>query len=496
MIKGVALIVFQIFMIVGNIFGQGVNNIWLLGYGNGTRMKINFDSLPPIPNLVSRKMNFMETEANISNKSGNLLFYTNGVFIADASNDTMQNGDGLSTGSFGNQFVNFGLPVPQAALILQNPGDTNIYYLFYTTFTLNINGYWQPQALYNCIIDMTLNGGLGGVVQKHLPLIQDTLIASELTACKHANGRDWWIITHRYNSDLYYKFLLTPSGILGPYTQNIGSYMYVRGPSQSCFSPDGKRFACYHPLEDLDIMSFDRCSGDFSNYIHVPINDSAGAGGVAFSPNSQLLYVSSTNYVYQFNMSASNIVTSQTKVATWDGFYSPGPPFATTFYLSQLAPDGKIYISSNNSVKHIHVINYPDSIGPSCNLVQHSMALPAYNAFTLPNHPNYFLGADSGSVCDTLQLGTNEINNKGNIIFRIYPNPAIDFINLIFTPDEQIKEIEILNVDGEIILKRNIPQWCQINQIDVSNLINGIYLCRFKTLGKTTSYKFIKTSQD
>lgn len=283
MLKQIAIIGFQLLILIGNLCAQGVNNNWLLGYsGGGGHMRVNFDSLPISVNLVPRKMNFMEAEANISDSLGNLLFYSNGIFIADASNDTMQNGSGISKGSFNNNFVNQGIPAPQAAIILPSPASSNLYYLFFLTFTSNVNGYWQPPGLFYCKIDMTLNGGLGAVVQKKIPIVQDILIASELTACKHGNGRDWWIITHQYNSDMYYKFLLTPSSILGPFTQHIGSLMYVRGFSQSCFSPDGSKFACYNSYEDLDIMDFDRCSGNFSNFIHVPINDTAAAGGVAF----------------------------------------------------------------------------------------------------------------------------------------------------------------------------------------------------------------------
>ncbi len=474
------------------MFAQGISNNWLFGYSNGGRTMVNFDSLPPTPYLRHRKMNFREAEATMNDRNGNLLFYTNGIWIANSTGDTLQNGTGLSIGSFYDQFVNDGIPAPQAVLFLPNPLDSNLYYMFYQTYTADVNGYLQPPALFYCDINMNLDNGLGGVMQKNIPLVQDTLIASELTACKHGNGRDWWIVTHRYNSDLYYKFLLTPFGIQGPFVQNIGTVMYVRGPSQSSFSPDGKKFACYHPLEDLDIMDFDRCSGQFSNFIHIAINDSAGAGGLAFSSNSQLLYVSSTLYVYQFDLNASSIDSSKVKVATWDGFYSPSPPFATNFYLSQLAPDGKIYINSTNGVLDMHVINNPDSNGMACGLVQHSFHLPAYNARTIPNHPNYFLGADSGSVCDTLQLGFNERNSNRNSIFRIHPNPAVDIINLNFTPNDHIQELEIINVNGEIVLKRNIPQWSQLHQIDVRSLHNGIYLCRLKSARNTKSCKFIK----
>lgn len=67
-----------------------------------------------------------------------------------------------------------------------------------------------------------------------------------------------------------------------------------------------------------------------------------------------------------------------------------------------LAGDGRIYVSSLNSTLTLHYITYPDSVGIACNVQQHAFPVPCYSYATVPNHPNYFLGVDSGSVCDTL----------------------------------------------------------------------------------------------
>ncbi|MBL0340606.1 MAG: hypothetical protein IPP71_06630 [Bacteroidetes bacterium] len=71
-----------------------------------------------------------------------------------------------------------------------------------------------------------LDGGLGGIVvgTKNVNAINDTLVYGRITGVKHANGRDWWILVHHYNDDEYYSILVTPTGILGPYTQNIGRF--------------------------------------------------------------------------------------------------------------------------------------------------------------------------------------------------------------------------------------------------------------------------------
>src|SRR6476620_2713060 len=81
----------------------------------------------------------------------------------------------------------------------------------------------QPLELRYSIVDMSLDTGLGGISDKKIVVLQDTLVWGFLTACKHANGRDWWVIAHQYYSNRYYKLLITPVGIEGPFIQDIGS---------------------------------------------------------------------------------------------------------------------------------------------------------------------------------------------------------------------------------------------------------------------------------
>ncbi|MBV6653070.1 MAG: PKD domain-containing protein, partial [Mameliella sp.] len=90
-----------------------------------------------------------------------------------------------------------------------------------------------------------------------------------------------------------------------------------------------------------------------------------------------------------------------TLVAVYDGHLDFLP---TTFFQGQLAPDGKIYIASNNGVTSLHVIHNPDADCPNCHIEQHGIELPTFNAFSIPNQPNYRLGPIDGSPCDTLDI--------------------------------------------------------------------------------------------
>lgn len=64
---------------------------------------------------------------------------------------------------------------------------------------------------------MNLNGGLGSVISKNYILINDSMNVGKIAACKHGNGRDWWIVIHRVNTNRFFKFLLTPYGFTGPF---------------------------------------------------------------------------------------------------------------------------------------------------------------------------------------------------------------------------------------------------------------------------------------
>ncbi len=104
---------------------SGITNWWLLGYGswagppNG-HTNIDFFSGLPVITSDSLEMDIFRTAANISDPSGNLLFYTNGYYIADATGDTMQNGNNISPTGFIN-LEPYGLTIPQACLIIPAP---------------------------------------------------------------------------------------------------------------------------------------------------------------------------------------------------------------------------------------------------------------------------------------------------------------------------------------------------------------------------------------
>ncbi len=474
-------------------FAQGINSLWCMGYANpnGTPFggfDLDFNSGILTISTTNRKINYGDVSATICDSSGSMLFSSNGAFIVNALGDTMMNGSGLSPSYYTNNHLGSGLWIPQSVIIIPKPGSSTNYYLLHGTVDDSV---LFAHHLYYSEVDLSLNGGLGSVVSKNNILLNDTLIAGGITAVRHANGRDWWLVNHQAKTNKIYIFLIDPSGINLFSTDTIGDMrQHVNG--QSCFSPGGNKFAIYDPRNDLDIMDFDRCSGMFSNCIHVSINDSAAGGGVAFSANSKILYVSSTVYVYQFNMDAPDIALSKTTVAVWDTTYSPSPPAATTFYQSHLAPDNKIYICCTNGTLDIHVIDYPDSIGMACHVCQHCVHLPRYNATTMVNHPNYFLGAEQGSICDSL---TNDVPKITSSIqsFNLFPVPVRRILYITRGNQALLKSISIYNSIGqEQLINYSSIKSSEYLEVDVSSLLPGIYILEIMSDKQKIVKKFVK----
>jgi len=459
-------------------YPQGLNNLWLGGYfGEGPppvgSVDVDFQTGNAIVTTTNRAIGFGRTNTNITDSEGDLLFSTNGAFVANASGDTMLNGTGLNPSEYTSNYPG-GLHLAQPVLIIPKPESGDIYYLLHGTLDDQVA--FTAQHLYLTTIDMSLDGGLGGVVTKNEILINDQLNVGKITAVRHANGRDWWVFCHKVNTNMFHRLLVTPSGASVDGTQTIG---IDRPPDngQVCFSPDGSKFAYYWGQDELEVFDFDRCAGTFSDPVFIIVPDANPGSGVAFSPNSRYLYVSSVEDVYQYDTQASDIAATQVHIAHWDGFYSPAPPLATLFDIAQLAPDGKIYIGTGNSTFHLHVINSPDEGGVACDMVQHGLELPRYFINSLPNHPNYHLGPVDGSVCDSLGITVGIQDAELVAHVSAYPNPTTGACTLSYPAQPWVGELEVRDLAGRLVLRERIPQWSQMHRVDLHEA-PGMYQCR------------------
>jgi len=375
--------IFYIFIFLSfSSFSQNEGNIWYFGNGAG----LDFNSGSPVA-LTDGMLNTREGCATISDNNGDLLFYTDGMLVYNKNHTIMPNGSGLLGHNSSTQ----------SSIIVKKPGSSTRYYIFTVDcYEVQLNGLRYSE------VDMTLDGGLGDVVaiNKNILLVLETL--EKITAIKHQNGYDFWIISRLDNSNTYHSYLLTSTGLnMTPVISNIGPN-YSADIGQLKGSPDGTKIAAamFFGNGDFNIIDFDNLTGGLNN--PTTINISGGlAYGIEFSPNSSIVYISdySSQTVYQYDLLTSSLLA----ISTGNGNGS-----------LQLAPDGKIYLADENNL-YLHVISSPNTVGLGCSFIPNAvflsgrvcrLGLPTfYSSIFLPPVDTCFIPQanlpDTMSMCDT-----------------------------------------------------------------------------------------------
>ncbi|MBK7231002.1 MAG: T9SS type A sorting domain-containing protein [Saprospiraceae bacterium] len=394
---------------------QIYDNTWMMGccYDPNYRItggvNLRFDRGFADTFYLPRKVSFNRTSMSISHPlSGDLLFYSNGCHIYNKLDQIMDGGDIINPGStrfnYCEEFGDFGYPMPRGGTILPWPEKPNEYALIHRAFADKIAGD-SVDHLYFSHIDLSYNNGLGKVLQKNVILYDKFMYKRHFEVVRHANGRDWWILTFDAQSDTSLSFLFSPEGFSGPFKQYFPiSRFDADALANSAISFDGKSIARIDPNIGLYLMDFDRSTGMLSNLrLHnfwVDLNRVIISCGLSFSSNSKILYLNTHTRMFQI----TNFQTIDLEISLIDTFDYFRDPFSTSFYYQQNALDGRIYINIPNGTRHLHFIGNPNRLGKSCNFKQRGLILPAQNTYTLPYFPNYRLGPVDGSVSDTLGI--------------------------------------------------------------------------------------------
>ncbi|MBN8701874.1 MAG: gliding motility-associated C-terminal domain-containing protein [Bacteroidetes bacterium] len=342
-IRRLFTVAFLVLFITKESSSQKHKNIWYFGNGAG----IDFSQGQVIP-LVNGELYTNEGCAVATNRYGKLLFYTDGRKVYDQTNKQMPNGVDLAGG----------YSSTQSAVIIQKPGDNKTFYIF----TIDEQG--EASGLNYSMVNMNLNYGRGDVTIKNQQLIAPT--TEKLVAINHCNGKDVWIVTHQWNSNHFYSYLVTEFGIKAPVISKVGLVHkdYGSGNNSESIgmlvaSYNGTRLACaINKLKNnnVELFNFNPSSGQITN--PVPISVQGTAYGVCFSPNNTKLYVSvdaEPSFVYQLDLSAKVISSSAIAVSVNK---------KQRHSSMQLGPDGKIYIATGNT--YLDVIESPNSRGIAC----------------------------------------------------------------------------------------------------------------------------------
>ena len=339
------LILCSVLTLQGNMFAQNENKQWYFGNHAG----LDFTTNPPSVLLNSANYSLFGC-STVSDASGGLLFYTDGMTVYDKSHAVMANGNGLGVLTNTNA-LNY-----QYSTIVKHPGNGNLYFIF-----SNCAG-GISAGIYYSIVDMSLAAGMGSVTTKNYTL-STVPPSGQMTVTRHCNEKDFWLLSHDYGNYNFRAFLISSTGVSNsPIISSMGfnsalsSFMRV--------SPNGRKIATQWNSSNLTVYDFDPSTGLITNSLVLSGGGGIHYDGIEFSPSSDKLYTVSdlypNSFISQFDLCAgttSAIIASQYTAAATNIFYG-----------LQLAPNGKIYVARHMQ-NALGVINNPNASGAACNYV-------------------------------------------------------------------------------------------------------------------------------
>jgi len=433
---------FLVFVGLMPTHAQKHDYMWALGFGPNKsefRFFYRFDTDTPSIELRTDTFSTGQYTSSFCDKKGGLLFFSNGHSIFNKHGAIIENGEGLNpTVLEWSASVMYSYPAGQSSFFLEKPDDPNIVYFISLDFGPHPAQKWPymftGQNLLVATIDITANNGAGKVLEKNRVLLTGGLMSP--AACRHANGRDWWIMVSDADENRHYRLLLSPEGFSVPETQHIGTkpnpIPYEGGNKSNqivgnCFSSRGNYYADINDLLGFSVYRFDRCSGllFYEKRVDLPPSASSskyypyGSGtGAVFSDDERFFYRTTTNpglpyvfqiagtrpYLFQYDLMAGELAASIDTINVLDSvdYHYPYNITSKKFLGAELGPDGRIYIV--HSGLGYSTVQYPNLKGKACKLVHDKPFFDVVIGSAIPYMPNYRLGPLDGSTCDTLGL--------------------------------------------------------------------------------------------
>jgi PKD repeat protein len=356
---------------------EGVN--WYFGNKAG----LSFSTGKPVA-MANGALVTGEGCATISDKKGNLLFYTDGITVYNRKHIKMPQGTGLMGHSSSSQ----------SAIILKKPSSDSIYYIF----TIASHAGSKDGFRYS-LVNINKDSGYGDIVKKNI-LVNSKCI-EKICAARHSNRKDFWILINDFD-DSVLSYQLTDTGLsLKPFISKVT----VNGESLGCMKSNLQSNKIAIGIYDLKLIApkslfyvfnFNNSTGELSGKLSIESTSTAKfdiAYGVEFSPDGTKLYGTTMDSPYkiiQYNLNAgsSTAVSNSGKILNSQ---LNKAPCSCCYYFGavQLAPDGKIYAVSTCD-SFLNVISNPDSLGNACNYIPRSVSLKGKKCGL--GLPSFFLG--------------------------------------------------------------------------------------------------------
>ncbi len=448
--------------------------------------KFNDEGLEEIIEPLNLNLANNYSRAAYSDAEGNLAFASNGWRLVDHQGNVLSN-------RLYFDWVPWPADNPDPTMVLNSlgplflndPGNPNRAYLFYGQYK---GGNFGPEVLKADVVFTYayLDVPNRALISQNNIVMHDTSASGDMQACRHANGRDWWLIKPGIYEDEYFVGLLSPTGISEMQKITIPGIIH-RGQFEtlSYFSFDGLKFLHftgkrYKYLHEYD---FDRCTGTLSNPVVHDLTDSIPWGdgnACTISPNGTKLYIRRSNW-QDLNLAIALLQYDLTN-AQWTHISS------THTASPQITPNGKEILLSDRiivndtSYRTLSRILQPDLPGLLCNLVSHTDTLQNTPSFVYPsNFANFRLGPIDGSACDTLGINSIEGFEKPNADVSVYPNPATAVLNIrLLNTQAQKPEVYIFNALGAVIYQGPFTYPIHTLPLRDLNISKGLYWMRIR----------------
>ena len=365
-------------------------NSWRFGFHAGLDFPASANALPPNAAPPNNFFFSLEASASIADSTGRLLCYTNGEQVWDRRDQPMPGGK-LSGGCNS---------AAQGALLLPRPGNEQQYFLL----TLDCYENRLIGGLRYSIVDMTLNHGFGDVVAPNSLAaynpVFNTRVTEALTAVRHADGVNYWVVVHLWQSDTFLSYPVLATGLGTPVQSHAGSIhgagMYP-GVNQAYgslrASPNGQWLGATNPDRNLvEVFAFNNRTGQISNARQVALTlpSNISSYGLEFAAGNALLYVTASvasfipptgqvGGLYQVNLRQAGLPAVQLAAGEFGALLR--------------GPDNRIYTTNDLAVtppfSTLGVVDQPDVPGSGCRYLPASVGLGTGRRATgLPNFAN------------------------------------------------------------------------------------------------------------
>lgn len=493
----------------------------------GERAGFDFRSGAPRV-LLDGQMTDYEASTVLSDPAtGQLLLYSNGGQVWGRDHRVMPNGNALWGALFPSSPHSTPSYATQGALLVPVPGDAAGYYLFTLkagTKTVSTSG---PAASYASslaysLVDMRRHNGLGDVVPETKNRVLATGLTEKLTAVRHANGRDYWLICHEWLSDAFRVYAVTTAGIgpparyaVGPAqpTDTLNTFFggQVEGAMQA--SPDGRKLAfgtqttaATIPL--FGLYDFDPATGAVSNFVNLgALRD---AYSPCFSPDNSKLYI--PNFSHTPDRNHYNII-SQYDLRAGDAaaiaasgqsiiFGNPATNISPTRYgdflfLMQNGPDGRIYGASGyqsdlpdtqpgDDRNVFFVIGRPNARGFACDVQYQRFDFGG--RFGPPGLPNFMQHYFNGLEPTPEEPGACDAASA-----EVFPNPTADAFRVRLPGNcSQPYQLRLYNAVGQRVSGYELNGTSGGAPVSVASLAAGLYVVELRFGEQVVHKKLVK----